>query len=415
MKISILIKREPFLSIFESSIEAFLADYYKAAHTVNWNRVKRSVNTSESKQIWYCNPLINSIFVRKVNKKVFESINGEYASNPLKPWRSFMQAAYLKIAQSRMFGHIIASHSLEIFPPLPNADCMLIIGGNTKLRLIDISKKSIFVILKHGFDIQYIQREVFVRNEFPHLPVTPIAEVNLEHGWYQEQYITGHPPNRLQKARGKIALERAIQAIHVMLIESERRVSLSDYVELLFQRWIAAAAELDYVNEKAMTGIRRLVRILKSTLESSEVCQISIAYCHGDFHQGNILANDEDMWIMDWEYSGEKQIAYDLFVLLIQSRVESGYASRVTTLLTGSADLEYEGYAQAWPGIDWYGSERFVYLLLFLFEEVNFYISELSCLVFYQYPDCLDARAKEFSAIADFLVAAGCSVEGCEE
>ena len=415
MKISILIKREPFISIFENSIEAFLADYYKAAYSVKWHTGRRPVETEGSKQVWYCNPLINSIFVKKVNKRVFESINGEYASNPLRPWRSLIQRLYLKFAQSQIFGHIIASHSLEVFPPLPNAERMLIIGGNTKIRVIDISKKSIYVILKNGFDLQYIEREIFIRKEFPHLPVTPISELNLEHGWYREEYITGQPPNRLRKPRGKVALELATRAIHVMLIQSKREVCLKEYLQMLFQQCIATTKELHYVNTEAMRSIRRLVLLLKTILESSQVSQINVAYCHGDFHQGNILVNDEDMWIMDWEYSGEKQIAYDLFLFLMQSRIENGYSERFIKLLMGELDIEYEGFVREWPGIEWDGEDRFLYLLIFLFEEINFYISELSCPLFYQNTGCLDARAKEFHNIADHLVAAGYSVQECEE
>ena len=83
MKISLLVKREPFEKIFENSFKIFLDDITGYDNKVNWFIKKESNPIISTSQFWYCNPLINSIFVSDVRKEVFQSIKGEYFNNPL--------------------------------------------------------------------------------------------------------------------------------------------------------------------------------------------------------------------------------------------------------------------------------------------------------------------------------------------
>ena len=150
MKISELLKREPFDKIFVETIELFLKELSGKKHVVDWN-LKGNGNPTLMQQ-WYCNPLINSIFVKKVNPTVFNSINGEYLHNPLKSWRSTLQKLYLYLSQNRFTSILLSKYVIHISPPIDNANNKLIIGGNTKIRIIDISKNIVYVILKNGFE-----------------------------------------------------------------------------------------------------------------------------------------------------------------------------------------------------------------------------------------------------------------------
>ena len=83
MKISILIDREPFDKIFEDTFSSFLKDLTNFSHQVKWKLKTNNNEIKDSVQTWYCNPLINSIFVKGADSLIFESINGEYSNNPL--------------------------------------------------------------------------------------------------------------------------------------------------------------------------------------------------------------------------------------------------------------------------------------------------------------------------------------------
>ena len=98
MKISTLLEREPFDKIFEKTMASFFSDFTNHPHNVKWYPKKCNNKNMGSMQQWYCNPLINSIFVKDVNPEIFNSISGEYLFNPIKPWRSPIQKLYFKIS-----------------------------------------------------------------------------------------------------------------------------------------------------------------------------------------------------------------------------------------------------------------------------------------------------------------------------
>ena len=151
MKIALLLKREPFGKIFEQTLTSFLDEFYKNKYKVKWFQRKLQINKNPgvSCQKWFCNPLINSIYVKGVNDKVFDSVKWEYSKNPLKPWRSVFQRFYLYLAIKTKLGPFLASYLIIISPEISNAHNILVIGGNNKIRVIDYKSKSVFVILKN--------------------------------------------------------------------------------------------------------------------------------------------------------------------------------------------------------------------------------------------------------------------------
>ena len=159
MKISVLLKREPFDKIFETTLSSFLKDILKN-HIQFRGVIKNQIsNKLKYSQKWLCNPLLNSIFVKGVSQSVFDSINGEYKINPMKPWRSIFQRIYLLLSQNRITAPIFSNYEIYISPPLDDSNNKLIIGGNTKLRIIDVSESKVYVILKEGFDKDMIDRK----------------------------------------------------------------------------------------------------------------------------------------------------------------------------------------------------------------------------------------------------------------
>jgi thiamine kinase-like enzyme len=57
---------------------------------------------------------------------------------------------------------------------------------------------------------------------------------------------------------------------------------------------------------------------------------VNLAVGHGDFQDGNILIDtDNQLWIVDWEHSGRRQVVYDYLVFLLKSRFPHDLATRV--------------------------------------------------------------------------------------
>lgn len=403
MKISTLIKREPFIEIFEETLATFLTSWTGTVHKVEWGAKTSSSENSKSQQKWFCNPLINSVFVKGVNRDVFESINGEYAVNPIKPWRSMIQRIYLKLSQSKLTSLMLSKYVIKISPPIKFAENKLIIGGNTKLRLIDVIEKKVFVLLKEGFDKKYIEREIYVRKEFPYLPIPKIIESGSS-TWFSEEYVLGIPPNRLDRGNEERTLQLAVNCIHQMLIETKRDITLSEYLEALEQYIYEDICQIKHMNNDVRIDLKAITSKLVSLLHGNEDQVFTIAYCHGDFHQGNILVGRDSFWILDWEYSGEKQIGYDLLILLLESRIEQGFAERFSKILNNQFDNFQKGLIDNWPELDWQNSSsKRVHLIVFLLEDLLFHLRESKNELFFNDSKILKIRCDELKKIVDIL------------
>ena len=92
---------------------------------------------------------------------------------------------------------------------------------------------------------------------------------------------------------------------------------------------VAAAAErisqLDLPPAPARSGrggsLRTRARILRSPLPLRDLRTarrtmddpgLPSVTSHGDFHRGNVLVQDDVVWVVDWELSGERPAEYDL-------------------------------------------------------------------------------------------------------
>jgi hypothetical protein len=377
MKISLLIDREPFDKIFEDTFSSFLKDSTNFPHQVKWNAKNNNNGINDSVQTWYCNPLINSIFLKGANIAVFDSINKEYSNNPLKPWRSLTQKFYLHLAQHKITGPLLAKYTIDITPPINNGINKLIIGGNTKIRMIDISDKKVYVILKKGFDKMYLEREIYVRNNFKYLPIPKIQSQAKNGMWYCEDYVVGVSPDRIGGAKGQDILYDAIQHLHKILNETKMNESLLGYVGFLQERINKNIVQILHIDSGIRKEILNLVLELSIHINNYSESVITTAYCHGDFQEGNIIYDGGKTFILDWEYSDRKQIGYDLFVLILKSRVSNGFVNRYTSMMNNKLSYDQLELIKNWPGIEWNTNKSIdIYLSLFLLEELDFHIRE---------------------------------------
>ena len=270
MKINTLIFRENFKKIIETTLSDFFNDLYVNEHYINFKRNSFNLNRSSSIQNWYCNPLINSIFIRKVDKSVFNSINGEYHFNPIKPWKSYIQRFYLFLSQSRLLRALMSTYLLEISPKIENPETKLIIGGNKKLRLIDIKSKEVFVILKNGFNKKYIERDKFIRDNFEHLPLPKIIKTGKINFWYSEEYIVGIPPNRLKQKNANNIIEKAVLDIRKLNSITKKEIEIESYLNNLKPKIDLLIKEIPSIDNKLKIILIQIIEVLVDELMKSK-------------------------------------------------------------------------------------------------------------------------------------------------
>mgnify|MGYP001254319389 CR=1 FL=1 len=403
MKISLLLERENFKTIFKKTLEGFLEDFTKEKHQVCWYSKSEKI-TEKGHQIWYCNPLINSIFVAGAKENIFDPITEEYSHNPLKPWRSQLQKLYLYFSKNKYLSIYMSKYIITVSPKIKNGENILIIGGNTKIRMIDRTSKRVYTILKSGFKNSYIHKELYVRSSFPYLPLTKISQVGKSKSWFCEEYISGIPPDRMEKINGHKVLHNAIDSINKMLIETKKTEYLSSYVNRLKIQILNSLNEIDHITPKSKSRIKEIIINLKRYLKKDFDTLIKISYCHGDFQQGNVIFDGEKTWIIDWEYSGYRQIGYDLFVLLLKSRVAAGFSKRFLKFIINQLNRSQIDVLSKWTEIkDFNSKERNTYLFVFLFEELSLHIEENSNITFKRMSAGLESIIFSIESILDEL------------
>ena len=95
-----------------------------------------------------------------------------------------------------------------------------------------------------------------------------------------------------------------------------------------------------------------------------------------------------------------RQIGYDLFILLLESRIEKGFCNRFLRLVNNELDNDQMALINNWPEIKWHDkSMKKIYLIIFLLEDLNFHIDENNNNLFYRKPNVLTARYKELEKI----------------
>ncbi len=385
MKISLLIQREPFDKIFEDTLASFLSEQYNARYKVKWHHGKQEIE-HKNNQIWYCNPLINSIFIKGASSHIFDSIIGEYVFNPIKPWKNFFQKTFFNLSTSKYFAKSFAKNFVEISPSINNAKNILIIGGNNKIRLIDYKNKLVYVILKSGFNKKFIEREILIREKYKYMPIPKYQIVNHEKNWYSEEYICGTGVDRISKQLRKTALNEVIFFMNKMIKDSIVELPLSKYLNEITLRIKNNLKNISFSNPYTSKEITSIINQLSGSLYNSNK-KILLCQSHGDFQEGNIIFDGEKNWILDWEYSRTRQVCYDLLVLLLKPRGIDNYNYQFSKLKNSIISDD-----QKWIIDNWHKKDSIIIddssLLLFLIEELDFFIEQNNNKYFNKtYPD----------------------------
>ena len=121
--------------------------------------------------------------------------------------------------------------------------------------------------------------------------------------------------------------------------------------------------------------LNNLLKIIKVLVQKGPK-KIVTAQTHGDFHAANILIEKDYFWLIDWEYSSRRQIAYDALVYSLASRFPKDLNKRIDYALKEvSSDCEF--LMSKWPMIEWQNKiQRQIIIALFLLEELELKLKE---------------------------------------
>ena len=404
MRLSLLLPREPFKVIFEQTLSRFLLSWTGKPYEIHWYP-KRPLSPSHCRagEFWLVNIYLNAIFIPRADPVIFEPVKQEF-SRSLFWWRRWPQRFYVDMATSPLMAKWLAHAGVSLTPALPQAAQRLIVPGNHKIRLLDYGEKTVYAIRKSGFPANFLEREIEVRRQAEELglPVPRVKTVAGDGGWLSEEYVSGTPINRLKDpAQARAAFAEAHKALNVLHRHTFREVNTEKYVDLLSAE---AHAHIE-ANALITSGSKRL---LFQTLDSLvgrikallPACgnRLPTVLAHGDFQPANILVNADRLWLIDWEYSGRRQAAYDVLTFRLGSRFTRGLSGRLQRFITqgipdGGLLPDFSCYDNAWQD----SRSRLLYGSLFLLEEMALRLEENNNPAFIQLDNGVNILQQEIS------------------
>lgn len=334
--------------------------------------VIQSARRKNECQNWLVQSLFSAYFTPEISSEALfflaEAFRWDYWG-----WKTIPRALVVTLLADRHLIRNIGRHGFSIRPGLNNADGILIVPGNQRVRVFNFTSGIVTVQLKDNFKKDSLERELSTRIKHSDCPAPQILDYGDNHVWFEEPILNGWSLPRCPPwIKREDAEQNAFYALETWLKKSKRSVNGSDYIlniESTIREKINRCSTVGLSTDKIDRIITLLVRL---ALNSSEV---EIALSHGDFQPGNIFVRrgTRSVLILDWEHSHERQINYDFLVYNLRSRAPDGLSKRVRDFVENGT---YAADNKSWLT----KKSRIVQIACFLLEELAWRIEEaFSC------------------------------------
>ncbi len=384
MRISLLLGREPFGTILERTLTGYWSEYYNQPVTVKWRPGKPRLGNmrGDSGQRWLVNIYLNAIFSTNAAPEIFDPIRREFSRSTVW-WKRPLQHNYVSAALAKWSAPLLAQASLMVSPAIEDAQQKLIVAGNHKIRLLDRQAGLAYGILKQGFHADFMRRELATRQQAAELglPLPELIQVAPDQRWFAERYISGTPINRIAdqiQARG--AVKQAAKMLYTLIDRTAQEDDLNFYLTSLLERVKACVTQNHMLKPDEQSRLchfaDQLCELAKRR-EPSQGWSITTALTHGDFQPANILVKENNVWLIDWEYSDRRQAGYDLLVLATNARSPSNLARRLQRFVEDDTFYYDLVDANSWHSLTTDShSVRQSLATIFLMEELLLHLEE---------------------------------------
>lgn len=367
MKLELLFKRESFKEIFNECISNFFYKKHKHRIKITWGNNDDDCR----KYIFSYNSKLNIIYPLDISPETLYNVSKEYIFHKNKI-RYLIQFIYVYLFTSTFLSKYFRE---KIYFNSPDFDLsnVIFLPGNNSVRMLDFNSQTSFVINKLDKNIEAFQNSIELKKKLK-IKSIPLIK-NFDSNFYEEDLISALPLNRISSSN-KLhdVLGFVYSDLNSIYKSNIHFLTLESYNKKVTSFLNNVNKDSSLIDEKIIDYINYLFETLNN--KYIESTKIPITLTHGDFQYSNILVNDDQYFIIDWEFLSNRFLYYDYFTDLFLSRSPIGISSRINKWIN---DNELEINIENWSNENILFeriSSKTYYIALFLLEELLFRVNE---------------------------------------
>lgn len=356
MDVRELSAREPFAQLLTTTLSTGLEARYGQRFDVEVGR--------GGDQEWHYAPPLNGFYVARPAADVRRFLRDGFRFTPV-VFRAVPQFIIGTLLATGGGLRVAGRCYFSVTPAVPQAEQLLILPGNRRIRIFDFDRWVTRVVAKDGFGVESVRNEVLTRRggAGPYLSVSDCAN---DFSWFEESIVGGYPLPRCPPWLSRVSAERdALAALRDYTRSRSTRQPAADYVNPLLVALDGGFQRLPAMPDAS--AMRDLVQNLgRAVLSATRVLEVGPT--HGDLQPGNIMIMpDGRSLIIDWEHAGVRSIGYDSLVYGLGTR----RPDRFERLRRHFREVPSEARAAS---------------MAFLLEELRFYLDECTSGPFAEVP-----------------------------
>src|SRR5690554_6299397 len=230
MRISQMKQREDFDEILVETLSRGWSEQF--GHPVELS-LKKPTATRDA-QNWRLQPLLSMYCALSPTRKARHFLRDSFRFSPFF-WRILPQWFLGTAATTSLGLYVGGQQGFWVTPQVENAESMVLLPGNQRIRVFDFSRGRVRTFLKVGFENGTMQTEIGMRAQDG--PFTPILEFDADFTWFEEPILAGYDLTRCPPWFPKKRLIRkAFSALDNWAAKSSEVFIASDYLKLLSDR-----------------------------------------------------------------------------------------------------------------------------------------------------------------------------------
>ena len=369
MKISILKKFEDFESIFKISVEHYVYHRYGVHMEISWQKrswIDRLIGLHHP-NTYLCNPDINTIFKADADKIIFTPAWSQYGRSS-----SFtgllLRRIYLTLSTSNLLMGLFCPLQFSVKNDVFSDQTVCFAGGLSKIKIFNYTSFEVVNIHKGNFPSSFLVNEISFRCSNQRSYILPLIWFNDSS--YCERLIEKADPLYYgYDELNDFYITKAFQYLQELFFSDYKEYKFEDYLEILLLQIFEFSP---LFSDSLFSRIEQVYQELKIHYEGREVF---VGRSHGDLSLGNMLIENDELMLIDWERTKHRAYGYDLFTYSFESRRN---LTKFDEYISVFIDLDDDFIKQIFPRLaeNLGGADLHMYFYLYLLEEIIYICEE---------------------------------------